>query len=222
MSRLISRLGLAPTSAAAALLVVACGLLAPPAARAGPVASDWVLPLDGPGVQVVRGFDPPAQAWLAGHRGVDLAAQDGASVQAAGRGVVTYAGLVAGRGVVTVSHGELRTTYEPVAATVAVGQPVEPGEPIGALTPVASHCAPAACLHWGLRRGETYLDPMQLIGSGPVRLLPLGTEALTSPTAAPPDQARRADPPAPLALSRAEPPEPIAARLARAAAAGVG
>ena len=36
---------------------------------------------------------------------------------------------------------------------------------------------PAACLHWGLIEGDgdarTYLDPLSLVGGGPVRLLPL-------------------------------------------------
>jgi hypothetical protein len=31
-----------------------------------------------------------------------------------------------------------------------------------------------ACLHWGLRRGETYLDPMTLLSPPRVRLLPMG------------------------------------------------
>jgi hypothetical protein len=30
----------------------------------------------------------------------------------------------------------------------------------------------AACLHWGLRSGALYLDPLILLGLGPVRLLP--------------------------------------------------
>ena len=37
----------------------------------------------------------------------------------------------------------------------------------------ARHCLPRACLHWGWLRGETYLDPLRLVGGGPVRLLPL-------------------------------------------------
>ena len=30
-----------------------------------------------------------------------------------------------------------------------------------------SHCFPRACLHWGWIRGETYLDPLRLVGVGP-------------------------------------------------------
>ena len=45
---------------------------------------------------------------------------------------------------------------------------------IGRLLLAGSHCAPAACLHWGLIRGETYLDPLTLVGAvpQPVRLYP--------------------------------------------------
>jgi hypothetical protein len=31
----------------------------------------------------------------------------------------------------------------------------------------------ASCLHWGARRGATYIDPLSLLSVGPVRLLPL-------------------------------------------------
>jgi hypothetical protein len=35
-------------------------------------------------------------------------------------------------------------------------------------------CPVAACLHWGLRRGEVYLDPLSLLAPPEVRLLPMG------------------------------------------------
>ncbi|WP_438862110.1 M23 family metallopeptidase [Paractinoplanes aksuensis] len=123
---------------------------------------------------VVRSFDPPAQPWLAGHRGADLAAPPTAVVRSAGAGIVLFAGRVAGRGVVSVGHaGGLRTTYEPVTATVDLGTVVAPGDPIGRLEPGHHGCAQAACLHWGLRRGDLYLDPLLLLGLGRVRLLPV-------------------------------------------------
>jgi murein DD-endopeptidase MepM/ murein hydrolase activator NlpD len=89
---------------------------------------------------------------------------------------VTYAGLLAGRGVVTVTHdGGLRTTYEPVTAEVVVGQQVTTGTVIGFLRDEGhASCRPGtACLHWGLLRGDTYLDPLALITQGRLRLLPL-------------------------------------------------
>jgi murein DD-endopeptidase MepM/ murein hydrolase activator NlpD len=149
------------------------------------LGTGWTWPLgDGPPV-VVRGFDPPDLPWQPGHRGVDLLGSTGVTVNAAGSGVVTYAGPVAGVGVVTVTHGELRTTYQPVTATVVAGDRVSAGEPIGTLSPAGSHCAPSACLHWGLLRGTVYLDPVSLVlGTARPRLLPLGRSAL-APAAAP-------------------------------------
>jgi murein DD-endopeptidase MepM/ murein hydrolase activator NlpD len=123
---------------------------------------------------VTRGFDPPPQPWLAGHRGVDLASEPGAEVHAAGAGTVVFVGVLAGRGVVSIAHpGGLRTTYEPVTATVAVGTRVARGDLIGRLDAGHPGCPVVACLHWGLRRDGRYLDPLALLGLGRVRLLPL-------------------------------------------------
>lgn len=128
-------------------------------------------PLD-PRPEVVAGFSPPAVAWHSGHRGVDLLGTPGQPVRSALGGTVTFAGSIAGRGVVVVSHGQLRTTYEPVQPGVGVGEQVNPGAVLGELQAGRSHCPPRACLHWGLLEGETYLDPLSLLGAGPVRLLP--------------------------------------------------
>ncbi len=136
--------------------------------------------------QPVRRFDPPPQPWLPGHRGVDLAAIPGAAVHAAGPGVVLFAGPVAGRPVVTVGHADgLRTTYEPVRPGLPAGARVEVGRPIGTLLAGHPGCPAEACLHWGLRRGDEYLDPLALLGLGPVRLLPLDPADHTPSGAAP-------------------------------------
>ncbi|MGV9246920.1 peptidoglycan DD-metalloendopeptidase family protein [Streptomyces sp. NPDC003710] len=129
---------------------------------------------------VVRGWEPPATPYGPGHRGVDLAAAPGDLVRTVAAGRVTFAGRVAGRGVVSVELAEtgappLRTTYEPVRASVRTGDTVRPGEVLGALEPPTAHCA-GPCLHWGLRRGETYLNPLSLLPpwllrAGPSRLL---------------------------------------------------
>jgi murein DD-endopeptidase MepM/ murein hydrolase activator NlpD len=147
------------------------GPVPPPGPAPSPGAFRWPLA----GVpRVTRPFQPPPRPWLPGHRGVDLASTPGATVYAAGPGVVAFAGTVAGVGVVSIDHaGGLRTTYEPVMPQVHAGQQVSAGEPIGTL--VAGHpgCPVAACLHWGLRRGRDYLDPLLLLHAGRVRLLPL-------------------------------------------------
>ena len=147
--------------------VIVCVLLALlAAARAAPAAADGALPSVtswplGDTPAVVHEFDPPAEKWQAGHRGVDLAGAVGAPVLAAAAGTITFAGQLAGRGVIVVDHGSVRTTYEPVTAIVSVGSRVSAGQQIGTLDS-DGHCGEDACLHWGLKRGASYLDPMQL------------------------------------------------------------
>jgi murein DD-endopeptidase MepM/ murein hydrolase activator NlpD len=147
---------------------------------AGPSSADFVpaparegvWPLS-PRPPVAKGFDPPASTWGAGHRGVDLLGHVGQPVHASLSGKVTFAAPLAGRGVVVVDHGGVRTTYEPVSASVSVGDLVDRGGVIGTLQRSGSHCFPQACLHWGLLRGDSYLNPLILVGAGPIRLLPL-------------------------------------------------
>ncbi|MET9052583.1 M23 family metallopeptidase [Streptomyces bacillaris] len=126
---------------------------------------------------VVRGWEPPAGPYGPGHRGVDLAARAGDTVVAAATGRVAFAGRVAGRGVLVIELAgsgapPLRTTYEPVRALVAQGDEVVAGRPVGLLEAGPFHCA-GGCLHWGLRRGEAYLNPLSLLRRGPSRLLPV-------------------------------------------------
>ncbi|NED96954.1 peptidoglycan DD-metalloendopeptidase family protein [Phytoactinopolyspora alkaliphila] len=166
----------------------------PPGSR----PAGWIVPVGSPGEppDVVRGFDPPDKRWLSGHRGVDVRAPAGSEVRAPAAGRVTYAGLLAGRGVVVVNHGTVRTTYEPVEASVTVGTDVVAGQPLGLLSGVGGHCVPAACLHWGAIEGDVYLNPLSFLGAAQVRLLPLRERTLTEerppvvpdpPTGPPPD-----------------------------------
>lgn len=125
-----------------------------------------------PRPEVVRGFDLPSKPWLPGHRGLDLTGSPGQPVRSATSGTITYAGPLAGRGVVVVTRGPIRTTYEPVIPSVTPGTTIQPGDPLGHLSAVASHCPPATCLHWGLLQGTTYLNPLSLLPTHPIRLLP--------------------------------------------------
>lgn len=133
----------------------------------------YSAPLDGR-LDVIGPFEAPAGPYAPGHRGVDLAAAPGRPVHAAGAGTVSFAGPVAGRGVVVISHADgVRTEYEPVESRVRAGQVVGRGETIGTVRGRHGSCVPQRCLHWGARRGEQYFDPMTLLRPlGPVRLLP--------------------------------------------------
>ncbi|WP_459957389.1 M23 family metallopeptidase [Nocardia sp. IFM 10818] len=123
---------------------------------------------------VVRAFDNPERDWLPGHRGVDLAGSAGQQVLAAGDGIVVFAGVVADKPVVSISHpGGLRTTYEPVTSSIPVGRRISRGATIGVLTAGHPGCPVDACLHWGARRDHDYLDPLGLIRQAPIRLKPL-------------------------------------------------
>jgi murein DD-endopeptidase MepM/ murein hydrolase activator NlpD len=134
----------------------------------------------------VREFDAPPSPWAAGHRGIDLAASAGTNVRAAATGEVTFAGSIAGRGVMVIQHGRLRSTYEPVDPIVPPGTRVRAGQPIATVAATGGHCAPAAvCLHWGVRDDDHYVDPLRLLSPRPsafdtnVVLLPIGKRALT-------------------------------------------
>lgn len=170
-----------PTVVAMRRLVAVSGLVAmavlglevPPA---GAAASAWVRPVEG---AVVRPFVAPAHRYGPGHRGVDLAAPPGTPVRAAGAGVVTFAGPVAGSLHVVVAHPRgLRTGYSFLASvSVVAGSPVAPGQELGRSgggDPDSDHGVDV--VHLSLRRGPTYLDPMILFApvdlAAVVRLAP--------------------------------------------------
>jgi hypothetical protein len=120
----------------------------------------WTRPVQGP---VVRSFDEPAGRYGPGHRGVDLAAAPGTSARAAGDGTVVFAGEVAGALHVVVAHvGDLRTSYSfLLEIDVEVGQALRGGDVVGT-TGGAGEGHGVGVLHFGLRRGDQYLDPMAL------------------------------------------------------------
>ena len=166
-----------PVLLAALTLITALLSLPQPSTSARP-AYDWPLQ---PRPSVSRSFDPPAQRWLSGHRGVDLGSSPDAAVLAARAGTVTFAGPVAGRPVISVLHPDgITTTYEPVTAQVRRGEHVTTGQVIGYLASGHAGCPVEACLLWGARRGAgrqaDYLNPLGLLGLLRVRLKPVVSE----------------------------------------------
>ncbi|WP_311215205.1 MULTISPECIES: M23 family metallopeptidase [unclassified Arthrobacter] len=155
-------------------LVMAAGAVGP----SGPAAPDqaslrWSWPLS-PKPDVLRIFDPPDKPWLSGHRGVDLGpVSDDGKVTAPSDGVVTFAGVVVDRPVLTIDHGDgLKSSFEPVTSELKAGDTVRKGQNIGSMEP--GHCSSATCLHWGVRRGEVYVNPLGFVEDlRPSILLPL-------------------------------------------------
>lgn len=132
--------------------------------------------------EVLRGFDEGLGPYEAGHRGVDLDAEAGESIRAAAAGTVTFAGRVATRPSVSITHADgRRTTYTPVIGSVLVGQQVNAGDVIGTLS-TDRHCATQDCLHWGLTDGVNYWDPLgSTVTTHQIRLLPRGTRPSPPP-----------------------------------------
>ncbi len=111
-------------------------------------------PVDAPVVDVFR---PPPSPFGAGNRGVDYRTAPDTPVGAAASGEVVFAGPVGGRLHVVVLHADgLRTSYSFLSAvTVRRGDRVFAGQQVGQAGP---------SLHFGARRGETYIDPLTLFG----------------------------------------------------------
>jgi hypothetical protein len=128
-------------------------------------------------VVVLARFAPPLRPWLPGNRGVDLGAHAGQEVLAAADGRVIFARGLAGRGVISIDHGAVRTTYEPLDPEVVAGQKVRRGQLIGHVSNETDACGPpGTCLHWGAIKHDTYIDPMRLLASSrptALRLLPI-------------------------------------------------
>jgi len=153
---------------------------------APPPAADvraWRLPVEnaesgsaGTEALVARRFELPESSYGPGHRGVDLWLGPGSPVLAPQGGVVTYRGVLAGRGVLVLRHDDgLRSTLEPLTSDLVVGARVDRGAVVGALEERGSHCEPRSCLHWGVRLPDgSYVDPLVLVHHPRAVLLPTG------------------------------------------------
>ncbi|MFN8126085.1 MAG: M23 family metallopeptidase [Candidatus Nanopelagicales bacterium] len=144
-------------------LLVSAAVLAGGRADAGDL---WPVP---GGLQ--RDFDPPDPDWLPGHRGVDLAAHAGDPVVSPRAGRVGFVGRVAGTPVLTIDHGMLRATYQPVTSSLTAGTPVAAGQVVATVA-TGGHCS-GQCLHWGALMNDRYVDPRLLLGHTRVVLRPL-------------------------------------------------
>ena len=140
---------------------------AAPAAPRRQVVVVYAEPVDAP---VVDRFRPPSSPYGPGNRGWEYATAPGQVVRASADGAVSFAGPVGGSTAVTIAHADgLRTSYSYLeVASVEAGAQVQRGDPIGRA---------GVRLHFGVRRGDVYLDPASLFATPAtrrVRLVPLG------------------------------------------------
>jgi murein DD-endopeptidase MepM/ murein hydrolase activator NlpD/pimeloyl-ACP methyl ester carboxylesterase len=140
----------------------ALALLAPAepawAAADSPAPVAYRPPVDA--TPVIDTFRPPATPYGAGNRGIDYATTPGQTVAAAADGEVVFSGRIgADEHHVAVLHADgLRTSYSFLATTtVRRGDRIRQGEAVG-----TTH--PDNPLHFGVRAGEAYLDPLVLLG----------------------------------------------------------
>ncbi|GAA1753802.1 M23 family metallopeptidase [Agromyces humatus] len=165
-----------PAASALGFAPVAVSAISGPEARvviAASGASDsWTWPVPPP-IRVISPFRAPPTPYKAGHRGIDVLVEPAATVVAAAPGTVSFAGMVAGRGVVAIDHGDgVVSAIEPVAASVAQGDPVSAGDVIGTATQ-GGHCT-GDCVHFGVRVHGEYVSPFLFLGGLPrAVLLPL-------------------------------------------------
>ncbi len=112
----------------------------------------YQLPVSG---RIVDDWRPPENPYGAGNRGIDLLAVPGETVFAAADGTVTFAGQVGGSLFVVMIHADgLRTTIGFVGSVLVR---------VGAVLPRGAKVAVAkGPIHFGVRKGDTYLDPRTL------------------------------------------------------------
>ena len=157
---------------APALLLVLIG--AGPAAAQVLAQDVLVPPVD---AVIARYFEAPSSPYGPGHRGIDYAVASGTRVRAAGDGVVSWAGSVAGNLSVTIDHGDgLESTYSILASLeVARGDVVDEGRFVG--TVGRDHEGSAGGLHFGVKLHDSYVDPLDYLGpvglGGAIHLAPL-------------------------------------------------
>jgi murein DD-endopeptidase MepM/ murein hydrolase activator NlpD len=134
----------------------------PQRAEASESLEQWLWPVPAP-IRIVSPFRAPPTPYAPGHRGIDVAVEQGAVIVAPAAGIVSFAGRVVDRGVVAIDHGGgVVSAIEPVDALVAAGTAVAAGDPIGTAAS-GGHCA-AECAHFGVRIDGEYVSPFLFLG----------------------------------------------------------
>jgi murein DD-endopeptidase MepM/ murein hydrolase activator NlpD len=113
-------------------------------------------------------FRQPDCPWCPGNRGIEYATTLGDDVTSVAAGTVSFAGSIAGvRYVVVDLSNHWRVTYGNLShSELQVGEVVVTGMVVGSA---------ARAFHFGLRDGDTYIDPAPYLGAWQfrVRLVPI-------------------------------------------------
>lgn len=111
----------------------------------------------------------PEENWKKGHRGIDVAIDEGSQIIAPGKAMVVMSGKVGGKDVLSLALDDgLIVSIEPAISSVKKGATVHAGETIGKVEGSSDHCG-NTCAHIGVRRGNTYLNPTAALN--PVRVV---------------------------------------------------
>lgn len=135
----------------------------------------WKWPLKArskSGQIVIAEFDNPVEPWLPGHRGVDLAADLGAPIVAPSQGQLSFAGVVAGKQVVSLRIDNFTVTFEPAVTGLKADTVVESGQEFARFEGHSDHCD-GRCLHWGVKTAQqTYMNPLSKVKPRKIILKP--------------------------------------------------
>jgi len=119
----------------------------------------WVLPVAG--YRLTAGFGQTSSLWSTVHTGTDFAAPSGTAIVSVARGTVTevgYEGAYGNRTVITLDDGTEIWYCHQTAATVSVGDVVDPGQSIGSVGATGNVTGPH--LHLEVRpAGGDPVDP---------------------------------------------------------------
>lgn len=145
------------------LLVAGMVLIFVPSASGAPECFGLPAPVPG---QVVAGYAPTGR--YSGHWGIDFDVPTGTVVRAVSSGVVSFAGTVAGNRTITIDHGGgLLTSYSFLDERWAHrGVNIASGQALG--TSGLAH--DAGGLHFSVRIGGAYVNPLPLLACRPVAL----------------------------------------------------
>lgn len=166
-----------------ALILAEAGLpvLADRAVAAAKSVATWVSPV--PAMEIIEAFDPPREAWLQGHRGIDVLAVSGEPLRAPTAGVIRFRGSVAGTATVSIETASgFVVSFQPATSDLEKGEGFASGAEIGTVG-AGTHCD-RPCLHvgvWPVASDRRYVDPAQFYGQDRSLLLPLSRTPAEEP-----------------------------------------